>query len=230
VILSLCLGGVACLTPLALYLFWLGFVNRRDRVTVVSGTWDFVALLAGLSGFIVCGSGLFLTAVVARSRLWGGHTFEEIRTSWGRDQTAWVIALGVYLVVLGLVIGLSLRNRRRTLAAYNCDLAAAETALASVFGELGIVAKRFGNLWSDADGRVVVEVLPFHQLRHVSFILSDTGPRMCEELDRRLRAALPARVAAENPLSQWVSTAAVSSFVIVLCCVVLIGAAVFFPK
>jgi len=231
VILSLCVGAIACLTPLALYLCWLSHVNRRDRVTVVSGAWDFVALLAGLSGFILCGSGLFLTAVITRSRLWGGGTFEEIRASWGHEYGVWVVALIAYLAALGIAVGVTLVNRRRTLAAYNCDLAAAEDALAAVFADLGLPVKRLGNLWSDPDGRAVVEIIPFHQFRHVSFrFREETGPRLSEEIDRRLRAALPARAAADNPLGQWVTTAAVSSLLTVLCCAVLIGASVFFPR
>lgn len=231
VILSLCMGGIACLTPLTLYLFWLSAVNRRDRPTVISGVWDFVGLLAGLSGFILSGSGLFLAAVVARSRLWGGHTFEELRDSWGRERLTWAIALAVYLAAFALLVGLSLAARRRTLVAYNTDLSTAEAAVAAVLEEVGIPVKRFGNLWSNPDGRPIVEVVPFHQFRHVSIRFLDTDPRVCEELDRRLRAALAARpAAADNPLAPWLSTAAVSAFVTVLCCALLIGAAVFFPK
>lgn len=227
VILALCMGGIACLTPLTLYLFWLGHVNRRDRPTVVAAGWDFVALLAGLSGFIVCGSALLLAFVVARSRLWGGHTFAEIKKSWGQDQGAWVAGLVVYLTALGLAVGLTLVARRRTLVAYNTDLDTAEAALAVVFEEMNVPAKRFGNLWSD--GRGLVEVVPFHQFRHVTIRLVAPDPRLCEELDRRIRVALAARPAGDNPLAPWLTTASVSCFVTVLCCVVLIGVAVFFP-
>jgi hypothetical protein len=227
VILALCMGGIACCTPLTLYLFWLANLNRRGRPTPVAGPWDFVALLAGLSGFLVIGSGLLLTAVVARSRLWGGHSFEELRDSWGHERTAWAVALAAYLAAAGLLVGLTLAARRRSLVAYNADLPAAEAALGHVFDDLGLPVKRFGNLWTDADGRGLVEAVPFHLFRNVTFRLLTADPRLREELDRRLRAAVAARPAGDNPVAPWLATTAVSLFVTVLCCVVLIGAAVF---
>ena len=220
------MGGIACGTPLTLYLFWLAALNRRPHPTVVAGTWDFVALLAGLSGFIVCGSGLFLTAVVAGARLWGGNSFEEIRDSWGRERTVWAIALVTYLAAFGLIVGLTLAARRRVLVAYNADLAAADTTLARVFEDLGLPVKRFGNLWTD--GRRLVEVVPFHLFQHVTFRLLADDARLREELDRRIRSAVPTHPAGENPVAPWLTTTSVSLFVAVLCCVVLIAAGVFF--
>jgi hypothetical protein len=219
------MGGVVCFTPLTVYLFWLAAVNRRDRPTVVAGTWDFVALLAGLSGFLGCGTGLFLSVVVAGAHLWGGNTFEEIRDSWGKDRTAWTIALAALLAAVGLAVGLTLVARRRVLVAYNTDLPAADAALSRVFDDLGLPVKRLGHLWTD--GRRLVEVVPFHLFRHVSFRLVADDPRLREELDRRLRAAVPDQPAGDNPVAPWITTTAASLFITVLCCVLLIGTAVF---
>jgi hypothetical protein len=227
VILALCMGGIAVGTPLTLYLFWLAYLNRRERPTVVASTWDLVALLAGLSRFIITGSGLLLTAVVVRATLWSGNTFEEIRESWGREQGVWWIALVVYLAALGLAVGLSLAARRRELVAYNVDLSAAEEALVRVLNELQLSAKRVGHLWSDCDGYELVEVIPFYQFRHVTFRLLTPNRRLREELDRRLRRAVADQPAADNPVGPWLTSASITLVIAVLCCVVLIGAAVF---
>jgi hypothetical protein len=227
VIFTLCLGGIACFTPLVVYLFWLGSVNRRHRPTPVAGTWDFVALIAGLSGFLVCGLSIFLAAIVARSRLWGGHSFEEIRNSWDHDRLAWWIAFAALVVLFGLAVGLTLAARRRALVVYNTDLPTAESALAAVLADLGLPAKRFGNLWTDADGRGLVEVVPFHALHHVTFRLLPADTRQREELDRRLRAALAARPAGENPLVQWLAMATICLSISIICFVILIMVGVY---
>jgi hypothetical protein len=227
VIFTLCLGGIACFTPLVVYLFWLGSVNRRHRPTPVAGTWDFIALLAGLSGFLVCGLSVFLAAVVAHSRLWGGHSFEELRDSWDRDRAAWWIALATLCVVFGLAVGLTLAARRWSIVGYNTVLPTAEVALAAVLAELGLPAKRFGNLWTDADGQGLVEVVPFHALHHVTFRILSADPRQREEFDRRLRAALAAQPAGENPLVQWLAMATICLSICIICFVILIAVGVY---
>lgn len=227
VILSLCLGSIACLTPLSLYLFWLAAVNRRNRPTPISGVWDFVAILCGLSGFLVVGVVLLLSAVVARSRLWGGHTFEEIRDSWGHERAAWFIAVSAVLVLFGSLVGLTLAARRRILVAYNTDLPTAETVLAAVLSDMLISAKRFGNLWTDSAGGGMVEVVPFHLFQHASFHLLHRDPRVREELDRRIRVALAAQLLPESPLAPWLTTVLLILFITIILCSLLVGVAVF---
>ena len=67
-ILVVCLAGVCSLTPIAFYFIWLSVITRRDRPTIISGPWDFAALLAGLSGFILPVATLTLGNVALISR------------------------------------------------------------------------------------------------------------------------------------------------------------------
>ena len=226
-ILALCMGGIVCLTPLTLYLFGLGFVNRRERPTVASASWDFVALLLGLSGFLASGSLLALVGTLSYLR---GFPLvaRELRRSWGEEQTLWFAAAAVYLAGLGLVVGLAFLRRRRGLVVYNVSPEAADDALRGVFAEMNLPATRFGHLWSD--GRGLVEVTPFHLFRHLAIRLLPADPRLCEELDRRLRAALATAPAADNPLGPWIGSAAISALLSDLCCVVLILAATVWAK
>jgi len=62
-ILAACFIGVFCLAPLAVYLLWLAAVHRRGQPVPISGGGDLTALLIGLSGFILAGAVVTLTAV-----------------------------------------------------------------------------------------------------------------------------------------------------------------------
>src|SRR6476661_8012817 len=90
-ILVLCLAGVFCLAPLAIYFLWLAFVTRRDQPTVISGPWDFVGLVAGLSGFILFGGGLVLSLVQSNFRYWMRGNFESLRAAWGQEKVTWIL-------------------------------------------------------------------------------------------------------------------------------------------
>lgn len=224
VVLSLCMGGIVCLTPLTLYLFWLAALNRRVRPTVVAGNWDFVALLAALSGFLLC-VGFVLSAVSVQASPFAGGGFAQVwRTRWLTEVT-WLLVTGGYLALVLAAAALTLRRRQRTLAVYNIDPADAEAALAAALANAGLAAGRFGNLWSD--GRPLAEVVPFHALKHVSVRLLADDQRLREELERELRAAVPRRPAADNPAAAWIATAAVAALIAVLGCSLLIFIAVF---
>src|ERR1051325_5142693 len=54
---------IAFLFPLSTYLLILGLVNRRRSPLMVPGTWDFVGVLFGASGFILAG-GWFLFYII----------------------------------------------------------------------------------------------------------------------------------------------------------------------
>src|SRR5262245_15833948 len=79
-------AGVFCLTPLAMYLLWLAAVNRRDRPTVVSGVWDFIALVAGLSGFLIFGAPIAVLALQSNARYGLRGNFEQLRTAWNQEN------------------------------------------------------------------------------------------------------------------------------------------------
>lgn len=211
-------GGILCFTPLTLYLFWLAAVNRGTRPAVVSGTWDFVALLAGLGGFILS-AGLVLTVLSTNVNVFRRGGFAELRQAWADAQIAVAVTPIAYVVLIGLSVLVTLRARRRNLVVYNIEPTAVDGVLADLFQKLQFTARRTGNLWSA--GGELVEVTTFHVFSHVTLKLLAADPRLCEEMERELRTALPAQPIGENPGGPWLTTAAVSCFITTLSCVVL---------
>jgi hypothetical protein len=57
---------LVCLFPLAVYALVLGYVNGRRRSVLVNGSWDFVGVLAALSGFVLVGGPTILAGVNER--------------------------------------------------------------------------------------------------------------------------------------------------------------------
>jgi len=216
----LCMGGILCLTPLTLYLFWLSAVNRRERPTVVSSRWDFVSLLSALGGFLLC-VGLLLSSVATKKNpLLNGA---NVRDTWENVQIASLVLPVGYLLLVIACAALTLQSRRKSLSVYNIDHASAEATMRDLFAQMGIDAKRFGNVWSD--GRPLIEVVPFHAFSHLAVKILAVDERLNEELERELRSALVTCPTGENTAGAWLSTAATGAFVSVMCCVILIVAA-----
>ncbi|QEL16526.1 hypothetical protein [Limnoglobus roseus] len=211
-------GGILCFTPLTLYLFWLAAVNRGTKPAVVSGTWDFVALLAGLSGFIFS-VGVVLVLLSTSVNVFRRGGFAELQKAVTDAQIAAAITPIAYALLVVLSVLLTLKSRRRSLVVYNVHPPAIDTALIETFEKLNLPAKRNGNLWSN--GRGLIEVATFHVFSHVTLKLLPADPRLGEELERELRTAMPVQPIGENPAGPWLTTAAVSCFITTLSCVVL---------
>src|SRR5262249_39047897 len=104
-----------------MYLFWLAMITRRVRPTVVSGQWDFVGVVLGLSGFIVFGGGLVLWLLQSNFRYLMRGNFEAFRAAWGQEKVTWIFFALLYLIcVIGWIV-LTLAARRRSLVVYNVD-------------------------------------------------------------------------------------------------------------
>lgn len=217
-------GGILCFTPLTLYLFWLAAVNRGDRPAVVSGVWDFVSLLAGLSGFVLC-VGFVLTLLGTNAGLFKRGGFAELKDAWANAQLYSAVTPLAYALLLGLCFLLTLQSRRRSLLVYNVHPPAAEAALKDVFEKLNLPATRKGNLWSS--DRDLVEMTVFHVFSHVTLKLLPDDQRLREELEREIRAAMPRQQVGENPAGPWLMSAAVSCFITTVSCVILTFVAAF---
>jgi hypothetical protein len=215
-ILAICLCGVFCLIPLALYLMWLAQLTRRDRPVPISGAWDFAGLVLGLSGFVVFGGGLLLTLFQSNFRYWMRGNVEALRAAWIQERVTWALLVGFYLVVVVGGALLVLAARRRSLVVYNVEPAAFEAALAEAFDHLGRPVERRGKLW--AAGGPLCEVDAFEAGRTVTLRWVSGDQRLFEDVVRQLRAALATQTTGENPASRWIMSAAVGSGVTVLCC------------
>jgi hypothetical protein len=215
-ILVVCLVAVFCLTPLALYLFRLALVTRRDHPTVISGQWDFVALVAGLSGFILFGGGLVLSLLQSNMRYWMRGNFESLRSAWGQDKVTWIILASIYVLLVIGIVGLTLASRRRSLVVYNVDPAAFEVTVLEVFEQLGRPIERRGNLWIGAEP--LFELEPFAGGHTVTLRWVSDDRLLFQEVDRLLREALRNVLTDENATTRWLMAIAGGLGFWAVCC------------
>ncbi|MBA4064212.1 MAG: hypothetical protein C0501_10950 [Isosphaera sp.] len=203
----LCLSGLVCLAPLAVYLLWLGLVTRRDRPTVVSGPWDFAALVAGLSGFLLFGGGLVLSVLQENVRYWMRGNFESLRRAWGDEKYTWMLLSVAYLLMVGGGVALALANRRRSLVVYNVDPDEFEADAAGVFERLGRPVARQGRVWA-AGGTPLFELDRFDGGRTVTFRWVAKDLALFREAERLLREAAGNSPSDDNPATRWLMAAA----------------------
>jgi hypothetical protein len=202
-VITYTLAALCCFGPLTLYLCWLATLNRRPKPTVISGTWDFAFVLAGLSGFLVVG-GVLLMDMTTRYFLRGN--FGQLFDNWQTYRKTWLlIALGYLVIVIGMA-SWTLARRSRWLSVYNIELAEAERALEASLQASGLPLNRVGYRW--LDGEVVIE--PHRSASHVVFILKIADKTIRQELEWRLwidlaKAAPPQ----ENAAAGWFTSLAV---------------------
>lgn len=218
-ILVVCLAGVCSLTPIAFYFIWLSVITRRDRPTIISGPWDFAALLAGLSGFILFGGGLLLLLMQSNVRFFLRGNFEALRDAWVKEHLAWVITIVAYLAFVVAGSYLTLYSRRRTLVVYNVDPDQFEATLAEVFDHIGRPVERRGNLW--VGGMPLCEVERFAAGRTATLRWVSEDHLLFQELDRQLREAVRTLPAGDNPTSRWLSSGVVATLSLIVFCVFL---------
>lgn len=208
-ILVLCLAAVFCLAPLAIYLLWLALVTRRSRPTVISGSWDFVGLAAGLSGFVLFGGGLVLSLVQSNFRYWMRGNFESLRAAWGQEKVTWMLFAFLYVALVITWIALALAARRRSLVVYNIDPSVFEAALSEVFEQLNKPVERHGNLWTSAVP--LAEVDRFVAGRTVTLRWVGEDRVLFQEVERLLREAVRLIGTDENPATRWLMAGAVGA-------------------
>lgn len=228
VIAILCACAVFCLTPLSLYLLWLGVVNRRERPTVVDGTWDFVAVLGSLSGFIIFGGALLIYSTQSNARFAGRGNWEQLKSAWEREQTAWMAVAGGYLLVVGGVAGLGLIARRLCLSVYNLDRLRAEAIIDEVLTGLGTNPDRYGNRWSD--GKPILEIETFYGLQHITVRLLHPALEFRQEFERDFRKRLASEVVPENAAGQWFTSAAITCTMTIVSSLLLMFYLTFYAK
>ncbi|MFO0938827.1 MAG: hypothetical protein U0798_20170 [Gemmataceae bacterium] len=203
---AMCFAGVFCLTPLSAYLMWLAGLNRRMTPTVLSGLSDFLALIAGLSGFLIFGSLLAITALQSNARYWARGNFEQLRTAWQQEKWIWLgVAVGyVALVLFAVIVGAWRRNR--VLSVYAVDLDSVIATLDSEMERFSPATKRTGYSWGN-----LLRIEPFNGMGHVVVRITTTDRSQADELDRLLRNALPHALPAAHTSAGWFHSAAVCS-------------------
>ena len=210
--LALCFAGVFCLTPLAIYLLWLAAVNRRARPTAVSGTWDFIALVAGLSGFLLLGAPIAITALQSNARYWSRSNFEQLRSTWNQEKVTWLLVAGGYVALVITAISVGTMRRKKSLAVYAVDhkglARAINDEVAATFGTVS----QAGYSWEPH-----VRLEPFAGMGHAIVRIVTPDAAKAVEFERRLRDAIPLVAPAVRTPAAWIQIAAVGCAIGAIC-------------
>jgi hypothetical protein len=212
-------GSLFCLAPLALYLLFLATLNHRRRATMLSGVWDYTCLLLGLSGFLLAGGPVLVSAVDSgwRSYWFGGH-FADLKKVWHTNGVIWSIIAGGYLTAVGGLIGLFMFLRKRTTVIYNIDPPALPEALIAALDECRLTWRQvMGGVEigrAGVGGFVTIQSFPL--LRNASLQWRDEDPLVRQEVEAAIDKLLQASESPANPVGGWFMTAAVTLFVIMV--------------
>jgi hypothetical protein len=139
---------LAFLLPLAIYLTVLGLLNRRRHPMLVSGVWDGIGLLFGVSGFLFFAGPTIFSSISERWRLkWllgkGDAPLAGPDGAW----QFWIFLSIVYFVLVVAGAAFYLWRQRHLTAVYNADVSQLEQALTSICDELGLNPVRSGGLF-----------------------------------------------------------------------------------
>lgn len=224
---TLCFFGLFCLAPVSFYLCWLAGVNRRDKPTVVGGSWDFTAVFGGLSGFLLAGGVLLLSLASGDGRLFTGGNVDRLKSVFEQQWLTWLLLLVGYAGLVGAAAAAGASGRRHWLSVYNLDADTAGRVIDSALERSGLAAaKRVGNLW--ADDRRLVEARTFHGTAHTTIRILCPHDRQREEIDRHLRSELAAAEPGPGPAAPWFTSLATGTVILVVGLVGLISYFIFF--
>lgn len=225
-------GCLVCLMPLAIYLLYLSYVNGRPMPVMVSGAWDFAAVLLGLSGFILLIGPMLISLI---DSTWRAYTFggwANLKGVGRREALAGSIMAVGYLMILSTGITILLRSRRRMTAIYNVSSPAVEPSLIGVLdqhgypwrrnrGQIEIGVKKTAEPPEPAarffpHETATVRIDMFAALGHASLKWSGAWLNVRSEVEASLITVLPAYASRRNPVGGWMFTAAMVIMIIML--------------
>jgi hypothetical protein len=142
--------------PAAIYLLFLGWLNRRPRPVFVSGPWDFAGVLFALGGLLLFGGPALFSSLEEDSRLFWLIGAYPDNAGWlwtlGRNFGVaaddlwwlWLLLRAVYFVLVAGGAAWMLWRCRRVTSVYNVDADALHQTLPAVFQRLGLTPTRTG--------------------------------------------------------------------------------------
>jgi hypothetical protein len=200
------LGIIVCLFPLGVYCLYLAQVNTRPHPLMLPGTWDFVGVVAGLSGFLLFGGPVLALAANSAFRWQLGYASFSKLLAATHDPSGFTY--GVLIVYAVLVLGwvaLVLQYRRTITAIYNVPTEALDEQLTAVADELQLALRRHGSsfawsrgtsesaLFPTAEATLEVECMPGLYHANLRWTSDNGGVRHdVETALRRRLATIPA--------------------------------------
>ena len=170
------------LLPLTIYLLWLGFeVGRKKQPYVLTGTLDTLLLALALSGFLLLGPATWLIAHYAQAGI-----------------STYLVAYGVYVIV---VVGMCLfwiRSRRQSMVVYNIDPNAFQLVFRPILDGLGLQYQMTPGRIALEGQQLVLDMEATPSLYCVTVSWAGDGA-LWQKVEQALRSALGAVQTIRNP-------------------------------
>lgn len=242
-------AGLAFLFPLTLYLLFLTYLNARRHSTLIPGSWDFVGVLIGVSGFIVAGGWLIIEGLC---RQWEATMLIQGRPRNVNDGDhnpvalfLWFLCISYFLLVVGGAAWMLWRRRKITVV-YHCEANRFLDTLVEAIQRLGLEATYMANQFvlrepagkgqgmladvpDPLSGRsrvAVLEVDPFPAMRHVTLRWEPPDGLVRRAIEAELARRLQEVESQPSPVAGWLLTAVGCLAGIMLFC---LGLAMFLP-
>jgi hypothetical protein len=237
------------LAPIGIYCVVIARINRRQQPLMVSGIWDCIGMLLGLSGFLLFAIPSTLTDFNYTPRdIWLYVHYGNLK---GLGHHWWLLLWTflwfVYLVVLFGGSFLLIWHRRRVTSIYNIDAAGLNDAIQQTLHRVGLegvrdekriflarspdaVARGNEVLPVSAASHVVavpfqdcfVDVNPWPALRHVTLHWSTGAEPLRPAFERELKRTLANVTSRPNPAGNWLMTAGACVFTVMFLLTVLL--------
>jgi hypothetical protein len=210
-------------SPLATYLLALGTINRRRHPLLVPGTWDFVGLLCGVSGFVLAGNAVIWGILSDRWRMvWLFGDRRNLHELGSRAYLWFDLVALAYFLTLAFGIAWLVWRRRSVTVVYNVEPAAFEEALARVLDGKGLSWTRTGRRYfitfmrktpsepdapspHDHPAVLDLELSPVFRSVVMNWQLSSDQAEFAvrQEMERELGKALKEVRTRANPVAGW---------------------------
>ncbi len=208
-------GCVVCLVPLAIYLLILSWFNQRDRVTVLSGTWDGALLVFGLSGFLIVAGPVFLLVADSSFReiVYYGST-AKARSAGLNPGQASLLSIG-WLALVGGLVAMFLKKRRRRTALYNVVPSSLLESLHLTIPQMEPVASGKKIVLKQAEGTSFSFEMDHQQFSHHTVVAWDQPQSpLRDKIEAGWRQS--AQAIPENLVGGWLFTGSLVIFMAVL--------------
>jgi hypothetical protein len=182
------------LLPLSVYCLILALLNRRPGPVLVSGTWDVLGVLFGLSGFLLAGGPAVLSNL---NGSWRAALRPGTAPAAGWYQPVMTALLVLYFLALAGGVLLLLWRRRGTTAVYNIEAARFDDVFGQVLDSLGLAWTRAGNRFYIRGGEASPAAPAAHagELKPPASLAVQEEPRPYVDALPLLAAALPEQAA-----------------------------------
>lgn len=191
----------------------LGFLNRGRHPLLLSGVWDGIGLLFGVSGFLLFAGPAVLSTLSERWRLFW-LLFPGDVPNFAPDG-AWPLWVFLSVLYFLLVVGgaaLYLWRQRHLTAIYNANADLIEHALTDICKTLGlnpVCSGRVFRFGPSADGQeqsATLEVDSFPLLHHVTLRWEPAASNLRRQIEAELNRHLEETLPDDELLGGWLLT------------------------